>query len=270
MYFISGFILFIVFSPATSIAQGDLMVFPKRVVFDGTKRSYDLNLANNGKDTARYAISIINYKMKEDGSFEEITEPGAGENFAADYLRLFPRSVTLAPNESQTVKIQFNRTNLLSTGEYRSHLYFRAVANEKPLAAGEKPDRQDSTLSIRLVPVFGISIPVIIRMGASTAKVNISDCSLEMEDNAPRLKMTLNRSGNMSVYGDIAVNYITKQGKTTRVGFVRGLSVYTPNTIRQIQLLLDKPDGSIDYRSGKLKIVYTSGSDTMAEMELVL
>lgn len=274
IYFISGFILFSVFSSATAIAQGDLMIFPKRVVFDGPKRSYDLNLANTGKDTAMYNISIINYRMKEDGSFEEITEPGAGENFAADYLRLFPRSVALAPNEAQVVKIQLNRTNQLATGEYRSYVYFRSVPTEKPLGEKESTPNKDSTISVQLIPVFGISIPVIIRVGESTAKVTLSDCSLEIENNIPRLKMTLNRSGNMSVYGDIAVNYITSRGKITRVGLVRGLAVYTPNAIRRIQLLLDKPGGDIDYRSGKLHIVYTTPADSksakLAEAELVL
>lgn len=272
IYFISGFILFSVFSSATAIAQGDLMLFPKRVVFEGSKKSYELNLANTGKDTARYNISIINYRMKEDGSFEKITQPGAGENFAIDYLRFFPRSVTLAPNEAQVVKIQLTKTNLMSPGEYRSHVYFRSVPTEKPL--GEKEStKQDSTISVQLIPVFGISIPVIIRVGESTAKVTLSDCSLEIENNIPRLKMIFNRSGNRSVYGDITVNYISPKGKITRVGIVKGLAVYTPNPVRRFQLNLDEAAG-IDYRSGKLHIVYTAQADfksaKLAEAELVL
>ncbi|MBU1579304.1 MAG: molecular chaperone [Bacteroidetes bacterium] len=273
IYFISGFILFSVFSSATAIAQGDLMLFPKRVVFEGSKKSYELNLANTGKDTARYNISIINYRMKEDGSFEKITQPGAGENFAIDYLRFFPRSVTLAPNEAQVVKIQLTKTNLMSPGEYRSHVYFRSVPTEKPLGEKESTPNKDSTISVQLIPVFGISIPVIIRVGESTAKVTLSDCSLEIENNIPRLKMIFNRTGNRSVYGDITVNYISPKGKITRVGIVKGLAVYTPNPFRRLQLNLDEVAG-IDYRSGKLHIVYTAQADSksakLAEAELVL
>ena len=67
--------------------------------------------------------------------------------------------MTLGPNESQVIKIQLNKTNDLATGEYRSHLYFRAVPAEMPL--GESKPAKDSSISIKLIPVFGISIPVI-------------------------------------------------------------------------------------------------------------
>lgn len=49
---------------------------PRRVVFEGAKKYEELNLANTGKDTARYVISLIHVRMKEDGSFIEINEPG--------------------------------------------------------------------------------------------------------------------------------------------------------------------------------------------------
>ena len=34
-------------------AQGNLLVTPRRVVFDGSSRVMELNLANTGRDTAR-------------------------------------------------------------------------------------------------------------------------------------------------------------------------------------------------------------------------
>ncbi len=110
----------------------------KRVVFEGSKRSMDLNLANTGQDTATYSISIVQIRMKEDGGFETITEPDPGQLFADKNIRYFPRSVILGPNEAQVVKVQVTRTNELSPGEYRSHFYFRAVPKAKPL--GEKED----------------------------------------------------------------------------------------------------------------------------------
>ncbi len=82
-------------------AQGNLLVTPRRVVFDGSSRVMELNLANTGRDTARYNISFIQYRMTEEGAFEEITEPDPGQFFADNHLRFFPRSVTLAPNEAQ-------------------------------------------------------------------------------------------------------------------------------------------------------------------------
>jgi hypothetical protein len=77
----------------------------------------------------------------------------------------------------------------------------------------------------------------------------------------------------MSVYGDIAVDYISPQGEVMRVSFIQGMAVYTPNPVRRLKVDIDKTL-DIDYRRGKLHIVYTSQSDTkpekLAEAELLL
>src|ERR1700759_3369511 len=74
-------------------AQGDLLISPLRIVIEGSKKSQEINLANVGKDTATYVISVQNIKMNEDGSFEQITQPEPGQNFADTFFRLFPRKV---------------------------------------------------------------------------------------------------------------------------------------------------------------------------------
>ena len=246
------------------MAQGNLLITPRRVVFEGQKRTQDLNLANTGIDTAKYNVSIIQYRMREDGSFEEITTPDAGQNFADKNLRFFPRSVTLAPNEAQVVKMQVTRADQLSPGEYRSHIYFRAVP--KQTALGTEEVKKDSTsIGVKLIPIFGITIPVIIRVGESTTKVNLSDVKLEIiSDTIPRLEFAFNRTGNMSVYGDILVEHISPTTVITQVGTVRGIAVYTPNSVRRFQMELDKK-AKVDFHSGNLKITYTSQSDTKTE-----
>ncbi|WP_090558971.1 fimbrial biogenesis chaperone [Pedobacter hartonius] len=241
--------------PENAKAQGNLLILPKRIVFDGSRRTQDLNLANTGKDTATYIISMIQIRMKEDGTFENITQPDSGQYFADKSLRIFPRSVTLAPRESQTVKIQVIQAANLGPGEYRSHIYFRAVP--RTTAAGEKPVVTDSAnLSVKLVPVFGISIPAIIRVGENSSGTAISDVSVDLVNvQKPQLNMCLNRIGNMSVYGDLYVNYISLTGKKIRVGAVNGIAVYTPLPRRKVTMKLDILPG-VDYHSGKLEIQY--------------
>jgi hypothetical protein len=63
----------------------------------------------------------------------------------------------------------------------------------------------------------------------------------------------------MSVYGDIAVNHISKDGKVTKVGIAKGFAVYTPNKVRNFVLPLDK-SAPVDYQSGKLQVIYTDVS----------
>jgi len=257
--------------PVKSFAQGDLLITPRRVVFEGTKRSMDLNLANTGKDTATYAISLIQIRMKEDGGFETVTEPDPDQRFADRYIRFFPRSVTLGPNEAQTVKIQLIRSNELEPGEYRSHFYFRSVPKITPLGEG-KEVKDTSNISVVLTPIFGITIPAIIRVGPSTAKVTISDLGFEMiNDTIPRFSLVFNRSGNMSVFGDLSVDHISNQGKITRVGIANGVAVYTPNTKRRFQFNLNRVPG-VDFRTGTLRVIYSAPSDVkpvrLAEADL--
>ena len=245
-------------------AQGNLLVTPRRVVFDGSSRVMELNLANTGRDTARYNISFIQYRMTEEGAFEEITEPDPGQFFADRHLRFFPRSVTLAPNEAQTVRMQVIGRERLDPGEYRSHVYFRAVPNQVALGE-EDPNRDTTSVSVRLIPIFGITIPVIIRVGEPTTEVYISDLVLDKpEEGSPQLQMTFNRSGNMSVYGDLNVTHVSAEGTETIVGVVNGIAVYTPNALRRFRLELNPPEG-VSLDSGKLLITYNAQSDVKPE-----
>lgn len=271
----AGVFLYMIFYSISATAQGNLLVTPRRVVFDGQKKTQELNLANTGRDTAKYIVSIMEIRMNENGTFEKIIEPDSGQVFASNYLRFFPRSVILAPNEAQLVKIQLIKYNQLEPGEYRSHIYFRAVPDEKPL--GDEEHVKDSgTIAITLVPIFGLTIPVIIRVGESTAGVSFSDLSFSITgDTTPGINMVFNRTGNMSVYGDITVEYISPQGKVTSVGFVKGVAVYTPTRKRQFHIDLNKPP-DVNYHTGKLRVIYSAQTDgktkqdALAQAEITL
>lgn len=249
------FILLLPFQDVS--AQGDLMVMPKRLVFDGSQRSQEINLANTGKDTAIYAISFINYKMTETGSFEQIENPEEGQRFATEFLRYFPRRVTLAPNEAQTIRVQLARTGNLVEGEYRSHMYFRA--EEKQQALGEEDVHSAESISIQIKTVFGISIPVIIRYGATNASITISNMDLNFSDEKPRLTMVLKRNGNMSVYGTLHVEHISLQEKVTEIGLVKGISVYTPNSQRRFSMELNSKNLSLN--EGRIRVTYKADDE---------
>ena len=264
--------VFILF-PLVTYSQGNLLITPRRVVFEGNRRSFDLNLANIGSDTATYSISFVQIRMKDDGGFETISQPDPGQNFADKNLRFFPRSVTLAPNEAQVVKLQLLRGAQLAPGEYRSHLYFRSVP--KINARGEEKILRDTTtISVSITPIFGITIPAIIRVGESNTKVTLSDLSLSIaEDGTPYLGLKFHRSGNFSVYGDIAVDHVSASGTVTRIGVANGVAVYTPNTSRSFRFNLNKDSGA-DLKSGKIKVTFSAPSDIKpakyAEAELPL
>lgn len=255
------FLSLIITSSNFCFSQGNLLITPRRVVFDGSRRVIELSLVNTGSDSAKYNVSLVQYRMNEDGSFTEITEPDPGQRFADKNIRFFPRTVTLAPNEGQSVKMQVTNMEKLDQGEYRSHVYFRSVPNEKALGLDEiNPD--STSVSIKLIPIFGITIPVIIRIGQDDTKVNISDFKfVRVNDTTNRVIMNINRVGNMSVYGDVKISYISPTGKEIQLGALNGISVYTPNKLRRLIIDLDSMK-NMKFSDGKIKVTYLSQSDS--------
>ncbi len=84
-----NWVLFIFLISFTAVAQGDLLITPKRIVFDGAKRVEEINLANTGNDTATYTISFIQYRMDENGKFEQVSDQDSLQKFAHKNLRFF-------------------------------------------------------------------------------------------------------------------------------------------------------------------------------------
>lgn len=256
----------------STLAQGNLMIFPKRLVFEGTQRSKELTLINNGQNPASYTISMVNYRMTENGKFEAVTEPDSGQHFADSNIRFFPRQVTLKPNEAQKVKVQLYRANQLEEGEYRSHLFFQLKEDQDPLEKkidDEKPAGITTNLKIN----FGISIAVFIEVGNDPVASSLSDISFTREEKeSPRLSFMIRRNGNRSVYGDFKVVHTDPSGKISEVGSVKGVAVYSPNSQRHFSMML-RPIEELDYSKGKLTIEYRAkdSKDTiMASGELML
>jgi hypothetical protein len=244
-----------------SFAQGDLMIFPKRLVFEGTqKRAQTLYLSNNGEDIVTYRVSYLEIRMGSNGQFETIKLPDPGQRFASPYLRVYPHTITLAPNEAQVVKVQLTKTNELKPGEYRSHLYFRAVPKTKSDKKNKKTnDKQHFDVS--LTPVYGISIANIIKIGEPEVNVSISNLNFEgLNDSIPIISMDFNRLGKYSAYGDFRVQHTSKEGKETEVAVMKGFAIYVPGATRKVRVELNNSK-DVNYSSGILKVTYTSQAD---------
>lgn len=254
------------------MAQGDLLINPIRVVFDGQKQNEDLNLTNIGKDTAVYMVSFLSYKMLEDGSFVQLDKPDT--TISADkFLRLFPRKVVLPPNESQTIRLQLRKPSTLKQGEYRSHLYFRAEKQITPL--GMKDLKFDSTkMAVSITPVFGISIPVIVRNGSLSNQLTFSNVDLQsVNDSISKLSLTINRSGNKSAYGNLKVEFYPVKGQKSDLGFANGVGVYPEIGKRNFALLI-RNNNAMKTNGGKLVIRFLSpnedGGAELTRTELIL
>lgn len=254
-----------------AMAQGDLLITQKRVVFEGNKQREELDLVNIGNDTATYSVSFVQFNQNEDGGYIAIEKPDSGQMFADPYLRIFPRTVTLAPREPQIIMLQCRRKPDMTPGEYRSHLYFRSEQDYRPLGTKKK---DTTSLTVQLIPIYGVSIPIIIRSGETNVSSSITGLKLEiLQDTISFLKFTLNRTGNISSYGQLTVEYTPLHGKPYQICLLKNVAVFTCINKRNISIRLNKISG-MNFNSGMLKVRYTSPKEekylVYAEAELEL
>ncbi len=254
---------------------GNVQLFPTWVVFEGRTRSATVTLINSGDETATYRISFKNMRMTEAGGYEPVEEPVSGEKFAADYIRYSPRQVVLEPGKGQVIRLLLRKKKDMGDGEYRSHLYVHTVLPKDFGKSLEKPDRKKDEVSVNIVPIFGITIPVIVRKGNTSATVKLKDLvlhPLEKDRGRQKFSMTFSRQGNRSIYGDVSVTYQPSGGgKELEVARVNGIWVLDPNAIRKLSFDLTPPEG-VALEKGKLRVAFKEnskeGGKTLAEGEI--
>jgi P pilus assembly chaperone PapD len=246
----------------------DLMLHPTRIVFDKNQRAAQVEMVNNGSSTLTYRISLVNRRMNETGEFSDAHPPLPGEQFADAMLRHSPRQVVLAPGASQTVRIQLRKPAELATGEYRSHLTFAQVSDAAPSPSGGAGDG----LEIKLTPLIGASIPVIVRHGPTAANATLTQLKLERDgaNQATVLSFEMRRDGNRSLYGDLVVAHTPDGGSERVLARANGVAVYAPNPLRRVRIALP----AAAQAGGTLRVVYQErpedGGKPLAEARLPL
>lgn len=253
------------FAPVPAAAGvGDLLVAPTRIVLNGS-RGAEIVLSNIGDEVATYRVSVELRRMKPDGTLEDVAAANDKETKARDMIFYAPRRVTIAPNEPQTIRIAARAPQGLPDGEYRAHLLFRAVPPPRPV----KPAAEVKGIAFELIPVYGVTIPVVIRMGNLQAKVGIANVQLESRDGKPAVSLDLTRAGDRSVFGDVRV---FKAGAKDPVAIQRGVAVYTEIGTRHLVIPFN-PDFA-GAAAGPVTVDFVETSDAgpvpMAETKTVL
>lgn len=258
--------LFAVSAPAQA-GVGDLLVAPTRIVLDGRKGT-EIVLNNIGEEPATYRVSVEFRRMTPDGALEDVTQPTAADKSAEDMLIYAPRRVTLAPHQPQAIRIAARPPQGLADGEYRVHLLFRAIPPATPVvqtAAAEQP----KGLRFQLTPVYGVTIPVIVRLGNLQVKAGIANVRLGKKDNDQVVALDLTRSGPRSTFGEVRV---LKAGVKDPIAFQRGVAIYTEIDTRHVTVPVNPEfKGQL---SGPVTVQYVEtfddGSHVIAETQAVL
>jgi P pilus assembly chaperone PapD len=248
-----------------SAGVGDLLVAPTRIILNGG-RGTEIILNNIGKETATYRISVELKRMRRDGSFEDVAQPTAAEAAARDMIVYAPRRVVLPPRQPQTIRIAARAPAGLPDGEYRVHLLFRAIP---PAQAPAATPADFKGIGFALTPVYGVTIPVIVRLGNLSAKAGIANVGKAVVEGRPAVALELSRSGSRSTYGEVRV---LKAGLKEPLAIQRGIAVYTEVDRRTVNVPIDEALAA--QASGPVTVQYVENVDgvstTLAETSAVL
>ena len=244
---------------------GDLLVAPTRVVLNGGKGA-EIILNNIGEEPATYRISVEFRRMTKDGSLIDVDQPTAEDKRAQDMIVYAPRRVTLAPHQPQSIRISARPPQGLPDGEYRVHMLFRAIPPATPVTNKDAPAQG---LRFALTPVYGVTIPVIVRLGNLQVKAGIANVHLDQKDGKPAVALDLSRSGSRSTFGEVRV---LKPGVKDPIAIQRAVAVYTEVDTRHMVLPLN--DTFKGVASGPVTVQYVEtfddGLHTIAETQAVL
>lgn len=257
-----------VMSAAPVSAQGDLLVAPTRVILD-SRRGTEVILSNIGSEEATYRISLVLRRMTPEGALVAVEREEANEleEAALSMIRYAPRRITLPPGQPQAVRIGARPGADLPDGEYRVHMSFRAIPKPRPVT---ERDEQTQGVQIRLTPIYGVTIPIIVRHGRLEAQVAIQDPKIFDEEGGPMLKFGLVRTGESSTYGELRV---MRQGDTSPIYLARGIAIYSEVGQRSVGLKLT-PEQAAAIRSGPVRMEYRempeNGNGMIAAIDTVV
>lgn len=251
-------------------AAGDLLVAPTRVILDGS-RGTEVVLNNIGAEPTTYRISLEIKRMTPEGGLDEIDEANVtpAERAALDMIAFSPRRVTLPPNQPQVIRVGVRIPDGLAPGEYRAHMLFRAVPDAAPAVALDPARPAATGVSIALTPIYGITIPIIVRVGDLGATATIGNAWVGATKDGPAFEFDLSRTGTRSVYGDIEV---TRPGVAEPLLLARGIAVYPEIGARKVSLRVP-PDLAAKLK-GPVQIRYTEdrevGGGTIDQVDRVV
>jgi hypothetical protein len=264
-------------APQSAQAQvgANINLSPRRLVFEANARASTVLVFNTGAEPATYNIELVDRIMTPAGAVLGLADAPKNEATADAVSRLksaremvsfTPRRVVLAPGETQTIRIRIQRSADLPAGEYRTHLTVTAVPPpDQGLTADQAATAADANLSVRLTPLFSISIPVVIRQGPPQIGVEFENLAYRTAgagEAAAGGVMTLDivRKGASSLYGDIEVRGADRASKP--LGALGGVAVYPEIDRRTVQVPLARAPAKGD----QLNIVFRDEDTTPGQI----
>jgi hypothetical protein len=146
-------------------------------------------------------------------------------------------------------------------------MLFRAIPPPTPVV--QTPGDAPKGVQFKLTPVYGVTIPVIVRLGNLEASAGIANVRLEKKEGGPTIGLDLSRQGTRSTYGEVRV---LKAGIKDPIAVLKGVAVYTEVGKRHVSVPI--VDSAKAAASGPVTVEYVEtfddGTHLLAQTQAVL
>ncbi len=255
-------------STAPARAGAVLFIYPTLIMFEGNQRSAEITLTNRGDQTGTFEMSWSDMTMTSEGGL--VKYQGQAPWSVRSHVRYSPRRVTLAPFESQIIKIAVRRDQDVAEGEYYSHFRVLTLNSEDPLAA--QADTADRSSGISINARTAIAIPIIWRNSQATPSAAIE--SVRIDRDANQLTVVVRRYGPLSVRGYLHLFETAPDGTRSFLAEPVHLVIYPSIVTRLTSITLNDgvlagslPPGTEVYYSADLEM--TDRSTVFASFPVV-
>lgn len=204
------FILFI-----TSSIYSQVIISPYVVYMDQKDRFGTFIVQNKSLEEYEINVSFVfGYPTTDslgNGTMKYIENPADSLPSIATWIRAFPRSFILVPEQKQIVRMTVRPPAYLEPGTYWTRMVTSSTPKTPPV------DTLSEGISAKVRFVLNQVTTVIYRVGEATTGLEISNMQVDTDSLNLNVLVGLNREGNSAFFGNMTTRILNSFGDTLNV-----------------------------------------------------
>ena len=242
-----------------------VLVAPTAVFLSEHDRTGRMTI-QNPSDSPKEITIYLSFGIPESDSLGDVTvrlldSAVTDPRSAMDWIRVFPRKVTLAPHDKQTVRFVARPPKGLADGEYWARIVVRSEEGQTAIPSATQTDGITTTLNM----VMQTAISLKYRTGNLISKLEVTDTRLDVDSSEVNVMLDMVSRGNVAYLGLLKSRLVDAANKEI-ASHQMDLAVYR-NLRRRITLPLPEADFQKPYR---VQISITSEGRRDIQSELII
>lgn len=221
------FIFFFLLLTGESIAQ--VSIAPTSLFFDEQSRFSSLTVSNGGEQAQEISISTeFGYPTTRNGELTVVNDSVmAEEKSMAEWIKIFPQSFTLEPNQRQTVRFVSRTPDDLEPGGYWARVRVQSNPVSPPV---ESVEEGEVGAQINLVVNQVLAAHYRTQDAETGVEVTSVDFTQIDSTNTGQISVSMEQTGNAPFVGSVSVEVTDKSSGETVFETNTTNSVYTTIT----------------------------------------